>query len=129
MAALYLWINAAMYAVFALWCAIALDSTARNLGYTALSNSGRSEYFTVYGGLQWGLALSFAYLAWKPELQRPGLLIAIAIYAPLVLHRSISLLRFGPVESMTKLVAGLEIVMLIAAVAIWFAGGGRGVQS
>lgn len=119
MAAIYLYLNAAMYAVFALWCALRLESTAANLGYTALSNSGRSEYFTVYGGLQWGLALVFAYTALKPELQRTGIVIGIAVYAPLVLHRLVSLARFGPVESLTKVVAGLEVAMLVAAAAIW----------
>lgn len=122
MAAAYLYVNAAMYVVFALWCALRLDSTAANLGYSVLSNSGRSEYFTVYGGLQWGLALVFATLAAKPELQRPGLLLSIALYAPIVLHRTISLLRFGPVETLTKATAGLEIVMLAVAVALWFTG-------
>lgn len=121
----YLWFNAAMYAVFALWCALRLDSTAQNLGYTALSNSGRSEYFTVYGGLQWGLALVFAWFAFKPELHRTGLVVALALYAPLVVHRSISLVRFGPVETLTKAVAGLEIAMLVIAAALWFLGSGR----
>ncbi|MGI8560059.1 MAG: DUF4345 family protein [Luteimonas sp.] len=125
MPAFYLWLNALVYAVFALWCALRLDSTAQNLGYTALSNSGRSEYFTVYGGLQWGLALVFAWLAFKPELHRTGLLVALALYAPIVLHRSISLLRFGPVEAMTKAIAGLEWVMLVAAAALWFLGNSR----
>lgn len=121
----YLWFNALMYAAFGLWCALRLDGTAHNLGYTALSNSGRSEYLTVYGGLQWGLGLAFAWLAFKPELHRTGLLVAMALYAPIVLHRSISLLRFGPVETLTRAVAGLEVVMLAAAVALWFLGNGR----
>ncbi|MDQ3495494.1 MAG: DUF4345 family protein [Pseudomonadota bacterium] len=120
MTPVYLWFNAAMYAVFALGCALRLDCTAQNLGYTALSNSARSEYFTVYGGLQWGLALVFVWLAFKPELHRTGLLVALALYAPVVLHRVISLLRFGPVETLTKAVAGLEIAMLVIAAALWF---------
>jgi hypothetical protein len=126
MTSLYLWINALMYAVFAAWCALRLDETSRNLGYAALSNSGRSEYLTVYGGLQWGLALMFAWFAFKPELHRTGLLVAIVLYAPIVLHRAISLLRFAPVESLTRIVAGLEIAMLVAAIALWFFGNGRG---
>ncbi|GAA4857300.1 DUF4345 family protein [Luteimonas vadosa] len=120
MTALYLWINALMYAVFGVWCALRLEPTAQNLGYTMLSNSGRSEYLTVYGGLQWGLALVFAWLAFKPELHRTGVLVAIALYAPIVLHRTISLVRFGPVESLTKVIAGLEVLMLLAAIALWF---------
>jgi hypothetical protein len=125
MIAAYLWINAAMYAVFSLWCALRLDGTAQNLGYLTLSNSGRSEYSTVYGGLQWGLGLVFAWLAFKPELHRTGLLVALALYAPIVLHRSISLLRFGPVEALTKAVAGLEWAMLVAAAVLWFLGNSR----
>jgi hypothetical protein len=125
MAALYLYANAAIYAIFALWCAFRLDGTSAKLGYTALSNSGRSEYFTVYGGLQWGLALIFLYTAMRPELQRPGIVIAIALYAPIVLHRVISLVRFGPVESLTKMVAGLEIAMLAIALVLWFVAPAR----
>jgi hypothetical protein len=125
MTAAYLWINAAMYAVFGLWCARRLDGTAQNLGYTVLSSSGRSEYFTVYGGLQLGLGLAFAWLAFRPELHRTGLLVALALYAPIVLLRTISLLRFGPVETLTKAVAGLEWVMLVAAAVLWFLGNQR----
>ncbi len=53
MTVLYLWINALIYVVFGLWCALRLDDTATNLGYTVLSDSGRAEYLTVYSGLQW----------------------------------------------------------------------------
>lgn len=122
MTLLYLYFNAALYAIFGLWCAVGLDKTSANLGYTTLSNSGRSEYFTVYGGLQWGLALIFLYLALKPELHRAGIVVALALYAPIVLHRMISLLRFSPVERLTLGVAGLEIALLVVAVLLWFMG-------
>lgn len=125
MTVLYLWINALIYVVFGLWCALRLDDTASNLGYTVLSDSGRAEYLTVYGGLQWGLGLMFAVFALKPELHRTGLLVAMALYAPIVLHRAIGIMRFGPVETLTKAVAGLEIAMLVAAVALWFLGNSR----
>lgn len=49
----------------------------------------------------------------------------MALYAPIVLHRSISLLRFGPVETMTRAIAGLERAMLVAAAALWFLGNSR----
>lgn len=122
MVAIYLWVNAALYAMFALWCAVRLDDTARNLGYVALSGSGRSEYLSVYGGLQWGLALIFAWFALKPDLHRIGLVVALAVYAPIVVHRAIGLLRFGPVETLTRAVAGLEIAMLAIAAVLWFVG-------
>jgi hypothetical protein len=120
MTAFYLWFNAVIYVVFALWCAIRLDATSQSLGYVAMSSGGRTEYLTVYGGLQWGLALVFAWFAFKPELHRTGVLVAMALYAPLVLHRTIGLLRFGPVEMLTRVVAGLEVLMLALAVLLWF---------
>jgi hypothetical protein len=65
----------------------ALDSISKALGYTSLPSSGHSEYATVYGGLQWGLAMIFAS-ALKPELHRVGILAAMLLYAPIVLHRA-----------------------------------------
>lgn len=121
MSTVFLWFNAITYAVFALWCTLRLESTANALGYTSLSSSGHSEYATVYGGLQWGLAFIFALLAMRPELHKTGILVAILLYAPIVLHRIVSVLRHAPVEKLTFAVAGLEVVMLIASAAIWFA--------
>lgn len=120
MSTIFLWFNAVSYAVLALWCTLRLASTSNAIGYTALSNSGHSEYTTVYGGLQWGLALIFAMFAMKPELHRLGILVAILLYAPIVLHRIVSVVRYAPVEKLTYGLAGLETAMLIASVAIWY---------
>ena len=120
MAAIYLYFNAAIYAVFALWCALRPDATAANVGFTALSNGGKSEYLAVYGGLQWGLALIFLILAARPDLQRLGLLLSIALYAPIVLHRAIGLVRYAPGGAMTGALAAFEVLLLLAAVALWF---------
>lgn len=125
MVTVYLALNALLYAVFALWCAFRLESTSQSLGFVALNNSGRSEYLTIYGGLQWGLALIFLFFALKPELHRAGLVVAIALYLPLVIHRTLSLLRFSPVERLTQGVAVLEVALLVAAVALWFVSNPR----
>lgn len=121
MSTVYLWFNALTYAVFALWCTLRPTPTSQALGYLSLSPSGQSEYATVYGGLQWGLALLFALFAMKPELRRTGVLAAILLYAPIVLYRLISLTQNASLETLTYAVAALEVTMLIAAVAIWFA--------
>lgn len=123
MAAIYLWFNAVVYAGFALLCTLRLDATSRSLGYETLSRSGHSEYITVYGGLQWGLALIFAFFAMRPELHRPGLIVALLLYLPIVVHRLLSLARFAPVAKLTYGVAALEVAMLLAAVALWYASG------
>ena len=78
MTAFYLWLNTIAYALLGLWCALRLDTTSAKLGYASLTDSGRIEYFTVYGGLQWGLALAFGYLASRGDLHRVGVAVAIA---------------------------------------------------
>jgi hypothetical protein len=115
MAAIYLYCNAALYLLFAVWITLSPWQTAPNIGYTGLSSGGRSEYLVVYGGLQVGLALFFAWTAHSSGLHRAGLVFALLLYAPIVLYRSITVARFWPVASTTLAVAALEIVLLVAA--------------
>lgn len=118
--AIYLWANAALYALFAVWCALRLDATSQSLGYSSLNSSGRSEYLTVYAGLQLGLAVFFAWTASRPELQRAGLTLALAMYAAIVVFRWSSVLRYWPVERLTLVVGVLETILLSAAIVLWF---------
>jgi len=72
----------------------------------------------VYGGLQLGLGLFFLYCARTGE-DRLGLLLALALYAPLVAYRLVTVWRFWPVGTSTLWVAGLELALLLASVALW----------
>lgn len=118
--ALYLYVNAALYLLFAIWCTLGMSKTSANLGYEVLSASGRSEYLVIYGGLQLGMAALFAYTAANPQLQRPGLLIALCFYAPIVAYRVVTVLKFWPVRSMTLYVGALEVLLLVAGLLLWF---------
>ncbi len=115
----YLYVNAAIYVVFAVWCTIAPASTARNLGYESLSSSGMSEYLVVYGGLQLGLGLFFAYCA-QSGAQRAGLVLALALYVPIVLYRCVSVARQWPVASTTLIVGTLEFALLVCALLLYW---------
>jgi hypothetical protein len=115
-AATYLYANALLYAIFALWCMIAPRSTAVSIGFTALSSGGRSEYLAVYGGLQAGLAAVFFILAQDPARHRLGLLLAVALYAPVVLVRCYTLVTIRPLPTVTLATAALEFVLLAWAV-------------
>lgn len=120
MVAGFLYLNAVLYAVFAAWCTFKPGSTAASMGYARLEPSGRSEYLVVYGGLQLGLAAVFAYCARTGEL-RVGLLLALALYVPIVAYRLVTVARFRPVGATTRWVAGLEAALLAASVALWLA--------
>lgn len=117
---IYLWFNAVLYAGFALWCTFAVTKTAAAIGYVGLNNGGRAEYMTVYGGLQLGLALFFAYCAYTPRLQGVGVVFGLCLYVPIVLWRMIGLAQNWPVGNNTLMVAGLEVFMLAWSVWAWY---------
>ncbi|AKK67111.1 hypothetical protein [Xanthomonas translucens] len=118
MAKAYLWFNAALYAVLAIWCTLLPAQTAAAVGYIGLDRSGQSEYLVIYGGLQLGMAFLFGHFARSGQI-RTGLLLALAFYVPIVLYRSASLLRLWPVGPTTTGLAGFEILLLLAALALW----------
>jgi hypothetical protein len=121
MTSAYLYLNAAIYLLLAGWCALAPARTATAVGYASLTRSGQVEYLTIYGGLQLGLAILFAWFAWSQQM-RTGLVLALAVYVPIVLFRSIGLLRWWPVETATLVLAAVEWLMLVAAVWLWWQG-------
>ena len=120
MLALFLWINAIAYAGLSLLCVVRLRATAASLGYTSLGSGGVSEFATVYGGLQLGLALFFAVCAMNPAMQRNGLVFALCLYVPLAVFRTISLLATGG-SGVTWSVFALEVTLMLVTVALWFA--------
>ena len=110
--AVYLYLNAVLYVVFALWCTVAPAATAAGIGYTGLTNGGRSEYLVVYGGLELGLAIAFWMLAREPAWNRAGVLVAAAIYGPIVAYRLVTVIRYWPVGPMTLGTGVLEASLL-----------------
>jgi hypothetical protein len=119
MAKLYLSVNAALYVVFALICTFRARGTADALGYALPKPEGVSEYLTVYGGLQWGLALFFAWAAYTGS-ERAGVMLGLFLYAAIVLYRSVTLAMLRPAGGMIYAVAGLELMLLLGALAIWW---------
>ena len=122
MTAIYLWLNAALYLVFAAWCTLLPSRTAAGVGYAELTRGGVSEYLVVYGGLQLGLALFFAWCA-RSGLESTGLVFALALYAPIVIYRAATVAKQWPVGSTTLAVAALELLLLAAAIALWLRAG------
>lgn len=121
MTAIYLWVNAAIYGIFAIFCTVRASATSTSIGFVSLNNGGMAEFVTVYGGMELGLGLIFAWLAWRPELHRTGLILALALYAPLVIFRWISVAKYWPVQALTLGTGALETMLLLMAIALWMA--------
>lgn len=120
MIAIYLWANALLYAVFAALCTLKASATSQSMGYLSLDRGGRSEFLTVYGGMELGLALVFAWMAWRPVLNRTGLAIALLIYVPIVAFRLIGWVRLWPVQRTTLGTGLLEMALLVIGLGLWF---------
>jgi hypothetical protein len=48
-----------------------------------------------------------------------GMTMAIGLYAPIVVYRAITVVRFWPVSTLTVLTGVLEAALLISALATW----------
>ena len=118
---IYLFVNAALYLLLAIWCTVKPTETATSIGYTQLDASGRSEYLVIYGGLQLGLAAMFSWLGAHAALHRTGIVLSLFFYAPLVVYRVVTVAMFQPVGVVTFATGVLEVSLFIAALALWFA--------
>jgi Domain of unknown function (DUF4345) len=113
--AAYLYLNAFLYALFAVWVTISPWRTAAAVGFEKLSNSGKSEYLVVYGGMELGIAAFFAWTAWHAPYRKVGVVFALFFYAGIVLYRLATVPQFWPISSTTLILAALEITLLVWA--------------
>ena len=116
----YLLFNAALYVLFSAWCTLAPDKTAAGIGLGLRSGSGRSEYITVYGGLQLGLAIFFGIAGLRAEYRTAGLIFALCLYGALVAFRLVTIITVPGLERMTYITGGLEMVLGATAAVLWW---------
>lgn len=117
---LYLWVNAVLYALFAILCSVKADATASFLGYHFSETAGKIEYLTVYGGLELGLAFFFVYSAVANGMAIPAIYFSCFLYGCLVLFRILALLYFGWSGVNIFIIAILEFVLLAGALFSWY---------
>lgn len=117
MVTLYLLFNAVLYLALGIWCSVDPEGTSSAIGFALTNDSARSEFLTVYGGLEVGLAVFFALCARLPEYRRGGLLLAVTSYAAIAIWRATTVFTLAdpgwfprtmlPVEATLALVGAL----------------------
>jgi hypothetical protein len=112
-ATIYLWVNSGLYLIFSVWCLIKTTTTAKFAGLSFINGSGKSEYLTVYVGLDAGLAVFYAITALKHEYTDIGIIFSLALYIGIVLVRTITLFTIPNIEKGTYIIAALEWALLI----------------
>jgi hypothetical protein len=108
------------YAALAAWCALQPESTSQQVGLQRLGSQGRSEYLTVYGGLQVGLALLFLLPLVKPDMLRPMILASVLVHASLVVFRTSAFLTDSGFPSITYKLAAVEWAVLAVSLGLWW---------
>ena len=120
MAKIYLTLVGVLYAGLAIWCVAMPAATSAKVGFTLNGDSGRSEFMTVYGGLEFGLSLVFLLPLIRSGSVTTVLLSCILIHASLVGFRVLSLVLYRDVGSMTYKLAGGELLILLAGICVWY---------
>lgn len=123
----YLVAAALIYAALAIWCSVQPNITSAKVGFSLEGDTGRSEFLTVYGGLEMGLALILLACVVRPEFTIAGVVGCVIIHGSLVLFRTISLFLYPAVESLTWRLAIGEWAILLAGIAVlWMSRSGKG---
>ena len=120
LATIYLGFQALLYLALAAWCTLAPDGTSKALGFGLTNGSARSEYITVYGGLELGMAVFFLLTALNPDWRRMGVLFALSTYGCLALFRLGTLLFVPDVGAFPKIMIGVEATMTVLAALLFF---------
>lgn len=108
---IYLWLNAVLYAGFALWCMVKPSDTAAFSGLSFLNVSGRAEYFAIYVGLEAAWSVMYIVCAVNEDLQFSGIFFSVVLYAGVVVGRWISIFQKGTSSKNSYIIGILEIIL------------------
>lgn len=120
---IYLALVGLLYTGLAVYCAARPNTAAQKVALSPVGDHGRSEFFTVYGGLEFGLAIALLLPFVAPGMTLYALYTCIAVHAALVVFRGISLAIYRPGFDLSSLFARLVIgewVVLLSALAVWW---------
>ncbi|MCO6042445.1 hypothetical protein NG895_00860 [Aeoliella sp. ICT_H6.2] len=119
-ARIFLAVVAVLYVCLGIWCAAAPETTSAKVGLSRVGEGGKSEFFTVYGGLEVGIGLALLALAATSGTAMAGLMACLAIHGGLVLFRSISFALYDAAHGFTLRLAIGEWVIFLVSLGLYF---------
>lgn len=125
LAMIFLIVNGVLYLALGIWCAALPGTTSQAVGFNLASNGGKSEFITVYGGLEVSMGLFFLFCAfYKPTAG--GDLITVGLWYSLITYACLMLFRWGTIFTLKDLstfvysMVVLETTFtIISAVLLW----------
>ncbi|MGC4004259.1 MAG: hypothetical protein QM811_14540 [Pirellulales bacterium] len=120
-AKIFLAVLGATYLALAAWCAVDPAGTSCALGLERANGGGRSEYLTIYGGLQAGLGVLFLWpMLRSGEYLTPVLLTCVVIHAGIVVFRTLGFALYSDIPGMTKgFAVGEWVILLVSGYLYW----------
>lgn len=97
------------------WCAFAPALAAGFLGFSFSNNTGLSEFFTVYGGLQVGLGAAMVLSSLVTRYIEAALYFSAIFSTGLLLFRVAGMFLFG----FSGELAGMALLEAGIAIALW----------
>lgn len=119
-AKIFLGLVGGMYVILGLYCSFLPARASKTVGFDLIEGAGRSEFLTVYGGLEVGMGLVFLWPFLRPAETEFALRACLIIHACLVLFRSIGFVAFQNIGSSTYSLAIGEWIIFLAAAVIWW---------
>lgn len=117
-AKIFLTLVGLLYLALALWCSFDPNTTSAKIGLQLQGGSGQSEFVTVYGGLEFAMAVIFMMpLVWN-ESTRFALVGCLIMHASLVAFRTFAYFSFEGIGPFTHRLAIGEWVILLASIAL-----------
>lgn len=117
-AKIFLTLVALIYLALALWCAFDPKTTSAKVGFELEAGSGQSEFVTVYGGLEFAMAVIFVMPLFWHESTRFALVSCLIIHASLVAFRTFAYFSFEGIGPFTHRLAIGEWVILLISIAL-----------
>lgn len=117
-ARIFLAIVGAAYLFLGIWCSAAPAQTSKSVGFNLEPGSGESEFFTVYGGLEFAWGLIFLMPLVMTDTTRPLLIACVLIHGMAVIFRAISFFLFTGMGTTTYALAGVEWTIFLASAAL-----------
>ena len=127
-AQIFLAIVSLLYVGLGVWCTLAPGTTSQKVGFELPADAGRSEFVTVYGGLEFGMGLVFAVGALYPPATPFALQSCLLLHGSLVAFRALSFFWYDAMHGLTLRLAIGEWVIVLAGLAVWFLSSTRPVE-
>ncbi len=112
-----------LYVFLSLYCTFLPKRAAEIVHLAPRGPGGQSEFMTVYGGLEMGMALIFLAPWLNPAYTKSSLLACLMIHGCLVLFRLGSFTLHPQAFAATQSLAIGEIVILVLTLLLWWRAG------